>query len=179
MAHCSDNKSDRGKGELWERNFCILAAQNGFVFTPMQIGRTKSAQAFSQEGDKWNHYTLPDITVWSYPGQHHEIKHKAPTGHRCFGLEVYRYDALYKFANITKQHVMYTIHNHEWSGGTDGKENNIGHWLTVDVMDLYGKWQTYQEDGISWVDGQRRTNIPIAYWNISLWQPLQLYWFPF
>lgn len=176
MNHCLDNKSDRKKGEIWERNFCNLAANYGYTFTPMQIGREKSAQAFSFSNKAWNHSTLPDITIWTYPGEHHEIKHKSPTRNHCFGLEVYRYNALYEFAKLTKQNVMYTIHNHEWSGGTNSEVNDIKHWLTVDVMDLYGRYEAVQEDGISWVNGQKKTNVPIIYWHIGLWQPLEVWW---
>ena len=171
---CKNLQADRGLGEYWEREFCKLAAQQGFSITPMQIGRTKSAQAYRQEGSAWHHLTLPDITVWTCPGQHHEIKHKNPTQHGAFGLEKYRLDALLWFANETKQDVLYTIHNHDLSGGRDKKENNIEHWLTAKITDLDGK-HNFACMFTSYVNGEKR-KVPGFYWDMKLWQPLSEYW---
>ena len=174
--HCSDNSSDRTKGAYWEREFCKLAADSGYIFTPLQLGRASSASAYSRISGTWKHLTLPDITVWTYPGQHHEIKHKDPTYNGCFGLEKYRFDALFSFADITKQDVMYTIHNHALNGGTDNKENHLEHWFTANILELNHKQASTQSNGTSWVNGQKKSNIPIYYWNIDLWKPLAEYW---
>lgn len=174
---CLNNTDDRKKGEYWERCFCELAAENGYVFTPMQIGRVKSASAYSiNQNGTWNNWTLPDITVWTYPGQHHEIKHKSPTYTGCFGLEKYRFEALLNFANITKQSVMYTIHNHALNGGTECKDNKIEHWLTTNIMDINKQWSKVQKDGVSWVKGQKTSGVIIYYWKSELWEPLSEYW---
>jgi len=174
--HCSNNANDRNKGAYWERQFCLLASDCGMVFTPMQLGRTKSASAYSRVNGEWNIYTLPDITIWTSPGQHHEIKHKEPTFDNCFGLEVYRFDRLLDFANVTKQSVYYTIHNHKLNGGTDCRENRIEHWFTVDIRDLCNSWETMRVNGVSWVNGERRENIHIYYWKSELWYPLSELW---
>lgn len=174
MDHCSDNKADRKLGEYWEREFCKMAATEGMSFTPMQIGRIKSAQAFIQAGQRWNCYTLPDVTVWTAPGQHHEIKHKSPTSWSTFGLEVYRFNALQWFAKETQQDVLYTIHNHALSGGRDGKGNDITHWLTASIVELGGRWLSRSLVN-SWVAGEKR-RVPIYYWPVGLWQPLVEYW---
>jgi len=175
--HCLDNDSDRKLGERWERQFCLLAAGMGKVFTPMQIGRDKSAQAWTKnKDDSWSHWTLPDITVWTSPGEHHEIKHKAPTNNGRFGLEVYRFNALLIFMNITNQQVLYTIHNHALNGGRDNTDSHIEHWFTASISDLDNKWNYIQQNGVSWINGTKKANIPIYYWNISFWKPLKDYW---
>lgn len=176
MKHCGDNKADRDLGAKWEHNFCILAGQYGRSFTPMQLKRETSAQAFNWSKGKWSHWTLPDITVWTYPGEHHEIKHKEPTRGGRIGLEQYRLDALLWFANETKQHVMYTIHNHALSGGRDSDLNRLQDWLTVDVRDLEGTESHRQENGKSYVNSQARDSIPLLYWSIDLWMPLADWW---
>ena len=114
MKQCSNLVADSTLGQYWERQFCCMAANFGFMFSPLQIGRSTSAMAY--KGKAFNCFTLPDITIWTFPGQHHKIKHKNPT-HTCeFGLEVYRFDALVAFAQETRQDVMYTIDNHDLAG---------------------------------------------------------------
>jgi len=174
MDHCSDNKADRKVGEYWEREFCKMAATAGMSFTPMQIGRTKSAQAFIRAGQRWNCYTLPDVTVWTFPGQHHEIKHKSPTSWHTFGLEIYRFNALQWFAKETRQDVLYTIHNHALSGGRDGKDNDITHWFTANILELDGRWSSRSHVN-SWVNGEKK-RVPIYYWPVGSWHPLAEYW---
>lgn len=173
MEHCKNNVADREIGAFWERQFCLLSADVGKSFTPMQIGRDNSAMAFSKNG-RWNKYTLPDVTVWTAPGEHHEIKHKNPTKNGMFGLEVYRFNALFWFARETQQDVMYTIHNHALAGGREIKENKIEHWITANILALNDNW-VYTTNGNSWVNGQRKET-QIHYWPISLWQPLVAYW---
>lgn len=172
--HCANLTSDRELGQYWERIFCQMAALLGKVFTPMQLGRADSILAFQKNGNGWNRYTLPDVTVWTAPGEHHEIKHKDPTKFGSFGLEVYRFDALRWFAHETGQAVLYTIHNHALAGGRDVEENDLAHWITVDVRELDGQWSgTFP--GFSWVNGQRK-KVDIHYWDQDLWQPLAKYW---
>jgi hypothetical protein len=173
MGHCEDLSSDRGLGEYWERQFCKMAARCGFWFTPMQIGRNKSAQAYSRNG-QWASLTLPDITVWTFPGQHHEIKHKNPTKHGSFGLERYRLNALLEFSEETHQDVMYTIHNHDLSGGRMAKRNDIAHWITVNVKELDGTW-TFEGRFPSWVNGSKKKVLQY-FWPITYWRPLKSYW---
>lgn len=171
--HCQDLTGDRKIGAYWEREFAKMAAAYGKVFSLLQIGRDTSA-VFHGYAGKWNTYTLPDVTIWSAPGEHHEIKHKNPTGGGRFGLEVYRFNALLYFAQVTQSRVMYTIHNHDLSGGRDVKDNSIDHWITADVTGLYGAsvdriWMA------SWVNGQRK-EVPIYFWPTSLWIPLREFW---
>jgi hypothetical protein len=176
MGHCDDNDKDRKIGQLWERKFCEIASEFGYLFTPLQINHGVSIQAFSKNGKKWNRFTLPDVVIWTFPGQHHEIKHKGPTPAGWFGLERYRFDALLAFAEKTRQDVMYTIHNHALTGGRDVLDNDIDHWVTANIHLLNGTWAHLQENGTSWVNGVKKTKVPIYYWDINLWIPLRLYW---
>lgn len=169
--HCADINQDRDKGALWERNFCQILAENGRVFTPLQIGRESSAQCFFKELGVWHHSTLPDITVWTAPGEYHEIKHKNTTKFGTFGLEQYRFEALKWFANETGQKVFYTIHNHGLSGGSNSNINHIDHWITADILDLDEKW-TIRCYGDSWINGVKKKT-PIYYWHKNLWRPLR------
>jgi len=175
-SHCTDNNKDRTVGAYWEKQFCVMAAGYGYVFTPLQLGRSKSAQYYANTSGKWNHYTLPDVTIWTHPGQHHEIKHKDPTRAGMYGLEQYRLEALLRFADTTGQQVLYTIHNHALNGGRENQTNDIAHWFTADVTELNGHWDLYDKNGISWVNGVKRTGIPIYYWNTDKWGSLQHYW---
>lgn len=176
MLHCTDNRADRALGMTWERHFCELAATHGLVFSPLQIGRADSACAFWKEGQKWHSLTLPDVTIWTAPGQHHEIKHKAPTRDGCFGLEVYRFMALLSFARTTGQAVHYTIHNHALAGGRDSNVNNLDDWMTAEVRSLNGHWSRQQANGTSWIGGARHEGVSIYYWPSALWQPLGMLW---
>lgn len=173
--HCNNLQQDRNLGEKWERHFCWWAALFKKSFTPMQIGRTKSAQAINMdENFKWNYSTLPDIAIWTSPGEHHEIKHKSPTRYNSFGLEVYRFEALLWFSGETQQKVMYTIHNHALSGGRNSDLNRLEDWITIDIKNLNEKW-IGPYNGPSYVNGNTRT-VPIYYWSIDLWQPLEQFW---
>jgi hypothetical protein len=139
----------------------------------MQLGRSASAAAWWGGHGKWRSLTLPDITIWTAPGQHHEIKHKSPTASGLFGLEVYRFDALLAFANETQQAVYYTIHNHALAGGRDVKRNILAHWCTANVRDLVGR-QAFTRPGSTYISGVRKDNIDIHYWPVALWQPLKI-----
>ncbi len=171
---CKNLTADRELGKYWERQFCKMAGDFGFMFTPMQIGHEGAIEAFKKDGAKWNPFLLPDVTIWTAPGQHHEIKHKNPTKDGLFGLEDYRFRSLVSFARETGQDVMYTIHNHDLAGGRDSKVNNMAHWLTVNVLSLVGKWKR-TDNGSSWVNGAER-QVVRRYWDPSLWTPLAKYW---
>lgn len=174
MGHCEDLARDRRIGQYWERQFCLMAARRGLMFTPMQIGRKGSIVAFTLDSTGWNQFTLPDVTIWTAPGQHHEIKHKNPTRRGTFGLEQYRFNALMAFAQETEQQVLYTIHNHDLSGGRDVKTNQIAHWITADVAALDENW-SYLWDGPSWVNGEKKI-VSQYFWPIGMWRSLIDYW---
>jgi len=176
--HCTNLSQDRNIGAMWERNFCRLAAQFGRTFTPMQIGREQSAQAYGQVDGKWNQWTLPDVTVWTCPGEHHEIKHKEPTPYDSFGLERYRLDALEWFMKETGQVVFYTIHRHDLNGGRESKSNHIEHWFTANVQTLVeaiASKVAILRRGPSWCGGKKIETL-IVYWPVRLWAPLADNW---
>ena len=123
---------------------------------------------------KYHRFTLPDFTVWTAPGQHHEVKHKSPTKYGQYGLEVYRFNALVWFAKTTGQKVYYTIHNHALNGGKAERANHLDHWFAADVNALVGKVKgTF--NGQSWVGGEIRV-VPIHYWDTKEWTPLRTVW---
>lgn len=181
-AQCVDLQADRAVGEYWERQFCKMAAHHGKMFTPHQIGREKSAQACSIFAGKYKLWTLPDVTVWTRPGEHHELKHKDPakTLGGSFGLERYRLDSLIQFAAETGQRVFYTIHNYALqpnetrAGKKLNRENNHTHWVTSDVTYLNQNVDANQP-GASWVAG-RRQEVQICYWRVERFFPLMAVW---
>ena len=164
--HCVDLESDRKLGALWERKFCELAAHFGRVFTAHQLNRLGAACA---AGLGVNHLLLPDITLWSAPGEHHEIKHKAPTELGCFGLEQYRFAALLQFARLTGQRVFYTIHDHSRAGGRTATVIRLEDWVESEVRSLEGQQELAW--GLSWVNGESK-RVPICYWSAKLFAPL-------
>lgn len=153
-----------------------MAGERGLMFSPLQIGRKGSAVALWYEDETERHLTLPDVTIWTCPGQHHEIKHKNPTAGGYFGLEQYRLEALLRFADSTGQSVLYTIHNHGLSGGTDSPVNNIAHWFTIDVKKLNGTWKYIDRNGTSWINSVKTHPVTICYWHNRLWRPLSELW---
>lgn len=166
--HCNDVGIDRRLGEYWERVFCCMMAERGKMFTPMQIGRSTSVAAFSKTNGKWNRFTMPDVTVWTAPGEHHELKHKTTTKYGSFGLELYRLDALVAFARETAQSVRYTIHDHH--GLRNDKTNRLQDWCSADVLTLANaEHQCHWGD--SYVSGVRK-RVQILYWNIRWFSPL-------
>lgn len=169
--HCANLQSDRKLGETWEKNFGQLAIRHGLTVTAHQIGRSESASAWYSEDGKKRHVILPDVVVWSFPGQHHEIKHKNPTRRGEFGLEAYRFDSLRWFQKTTKQPVFYSIHNHDFSGGRDGTENRLEHWVTASISMLDGVWAREDENGYSYCNGQK-IKTKILYWETNLFVPL-------
>lgn len=182
MAQCTDLVGDRATGNYWERQFCKMAATFSKSFTAQQIGRTNSACAYYRDKSRYLHKTLPDVTIWTRPGEHHEIKHKDPTVSGEFGLEYYRINALYWFARETGQDVFYTIHNYGFVLADTRQErkaeteNDISHWLTASIMDLVYREHRIDKNGVSWVNGQRTEGIEIWYWNSNLFFPLQDLW---
>lgn len=163
-------EGDRSLGAFWEQEFVNMALKAGKLVTSMQLNHTRSIVAY-KNNNPIKILTLPDIVLWTFPGEYHEVKHKSPTRYGSFGLEKYRFDALIDFANETHQKVMYTIHDHSLNGGRDNKLNQIAHWFTANVVDLNNKWVRLS-DGSSWVNGIKRDNIPICYWKKELWHPL-------
>jgi hypothetical protein len=130
----ADNATDRATGAYWEAEFCRMARDHGKVFTPHQFKHDGPAMFYGE-----SNWTLPDITIWSAPGEHHEIKHKRPTAANEFGLERYRLNALIKFANTTGQKVLYTIHDWEAAGASGSQDrvgNNLAHWYAGDIAEL-------------------------------------------
>jgi len=153
-----------------------MAADYGFALTALQIGRTESATWHTKTGKAWSTHVLPDITVWTCPGQHHEIKHKNPNRYGSFGLEVYRFDALMAFAQVTEQDVLYTVHNHDLSGGREARGNALAHWLTIEIRALDRKWAFVSKSGTSYINGRTVPGVPQYYWPAEMWQPLEQYW---
>lgn len=178
---CVDLLSDRQVGDEWERNFCRLAAKYGNVFTAHQVGRTASARAWGWGRREFFGVILPDATIWSGGGEHHEIKHKDATRSGCFGLEKYRFDSLLKFRDIVKQPVYYTIHDYGQQPNDSREDrkfngNNVAaHWLTSEVRDL-SKAIHWQRPGATWIDGKKKCGVPILYWPREVFVSLVAIW---
>lgn len=181
--HCGDIKGDRAVGEHWERQFCVLAARFGKVLTPHQIGKpSAAASAWHCADDGWQNWTLPDVTVWSAPGEHHEIKHKNPNRHGSYGLEEYRLRRLIQFANTTGQQVLYTIHDWQHAGCRSSREpceNRLEDWVFADVADLSrATTAVWRGRGPSYVNNEERI-VPIRYWSAAVhFRPLAALWVP-
>ena len=179
---CVDIHADRAIGDYWERQFCKMAANSGRSFTPHQIGRDSSVIAAYRFDGKYHTATLPDITIWTSPGEHHEIKHKDQTARKEFGLERYRVNALRWFAEETGQSVNYTIHDYDYVQLPTRKErkayrtNEEEHWLTASILDLLSYDFRTDQNGVSWVNGARTEGIEILYWKAELFIPLSLLW---
>ena len=175
-----DNLRDRELGKTWESRFCALAARHGKSFTPQQIGRDASATWYTPTSNGVNPVLLPDITIWTAPGEHHEIKHKNPAS-GCYGLECYRLDALVAFRRETGQPVLYTIHDWELAGAPNSRApmvNNLDHWRTVDVIVLadYVTAEHLEKRSFpTWVNG-RMTFKSGYFWPVELWAPLEWWW---
>jgi len=164
-----NNAADRQTGAYWEREFCKMAGRYGYMFTPHQLAlKTKSAVAYERGPDGWNPLTLPDITIWSTPGEHHEIKHKNRSRDGMYGLERYRLDALVRFANATGQKVYYTIHDWELAGAKNSQErvpNDIRHWFVGDIAVLSRGCTKTAKDWTYYDGGMRR--MEVWYWTAS------------
>lgn len=176
-----DNKKDRENGEYWEREFCLMAGHYGKVFTQHQLNRSSAAAFYGRQGPGWETKLLPDVTIWSAPGEHHEIKHKDPTRDGCYGLEVYRLESLVRFVNTTGQQVLYTIHDWRHAGcqsSDDRPENRIEDWFFADIADL-SRSHTKLRLSPSYVDGDDRPDVPTFYWRVAeYFHPLSTLWAP-
>lgn len=166
-----DNAADRGIGQYWEFQFCMMARTYDKVFTPHQFGRRDQSALYyggAADLDGKTRWTLPDITIWSAPGEHHEIKHKNRDRSGCYGLERYRLDALLRFANATGQRVYYTVHDWEIAGATNSREkapSDIAHWFAADVYDLAQGFTRTSMDWTYYNGGQRQ--MEICYWSFD------------
>lgn len=178
-----DNAADRLIGERWEGRFCGMARTLGKVFTPHQFKRPNQSAMFYGPGvgNGKSGWTLPDVTVWSAPGEHHEIKHKKRVpGRGWYGLEVYRLQALLHFARTTEQSVYYTIHDWEVAGAPNSRAdwpNDIGHWFVADVAAL-ARRHAKEMDSPTYYNGQIR-QLPTRYWPADeFFRPLAEIWVP-
>lgn len=176
--HCTDNDADRAIGAYWERQFGVMAGGFRKVFTPHQLHLPdKSASAFGMTGHLWKRWLLPDVTIWSAPGEHHELKHKAPTPDGCYGLELYRLQALAEFADETRQPVYYTIHDWSVAGGRNEKVNRLEDWFYADINDI-SRRSTKGGRDFSWVKG-RKVEVEMRYWTATRYfRPLAELWVP-
>lgn len=185
--HLSDNAADRELGATWERHFCRMAEWYGKSFLPQQIGRTGAATWRKGNRTQSQPALLPDITIFSWPGEHHEIKHKAPSKYRrregmgSYGYERYRLRPLVDFRLETQQPVFCTVHDWEAAGAHRSNEsmpNVLQDWRVVDVMtlDTYITEQRLSPDWLgTWVNGQAQQREGY-YWPVSLWVSLDLWW---
>ena len=174
-SQCTNIKDDRDIGAMWERRFGLIALRHGHTVTPNQIGRDESAAAHYRTDDGKNRkIILPDFVIWSFGGQHHEIKHKSPakSGPRagCYGLERYRFESLKHFQSICRQRVFYTIHDHEMAGGKYVADCGEKNWLTISISDMEGTHK-HSEIGSSWCNG-KKIETEIMYWHKSLFVQL-------
>jgi hypothetical protein len=174
-----DNTKDRAIGAHWERQFGVMAASFGLLFTPHQLPlASKSAAAYGRKSGEWEACLLPDITIWSAPGEHHEIKHKNPTRHGSYGLERYRLDALLRFAGETQTAVLYTIHDWQRAGAASSDErtpNRVSDWLTANVAELAERVGFVGQHMQSYRNG-RMSDAEICYWPVAAFGPLIAWW---
>jgi hypothetical protein len=171
--HCGDVGGDRKLGEVWESNFCELIP-SGCIFIRHQKDRDGSS-VYGEVGNQgivtWR--PSPDVTVWHGKSvtSHHEIKHKNAHAGLLFGLEKYRMDGLMDFQKKTGQTVYYTIHDHDCSGGRNGTENDIKHWVTQTIESLASEhdrgWpcRTYR-NGVAFEE-------MTLFWHRSRFEPLE------
>ena len=178
MTHLVDNRRDRSLGAVWERRFCTLALEWGRALSPQQLSQKEgAARWYRRENGHISPYLLPDVTIWSAPGEHHEIKHKDATRFGCYGLEAYRLEALAEFASETQQDVLYTIHDWRLAGAKRSDEempNLIDHWRTVLVTDLTAKCSGARVMP-TWLNGSP-TEVLGYYWPTEMWRPLDEWW---
>lgn len=185
VGHGTDLAGHRAVGEHWEERFCELACECRRVwYTRNQKGRNQAASAETIDREKIRRTCLlPDVVIWSIPGEHHEIKHKNPHHQRgyadSYGLEIYRFDALVEFAEECRQPVLYTIHDWEAAGATSAYErtpNRLADWLTIPVLDLTAKRWRREVKISSYRNGKFIADVPAYFWPSSVWMPLERYW---
>lgn len=119
----------------------MLAAAYGKEFTPHQIEHRDGAACswWRDNAGIWRKQLLPDLAIWSAPGEHHEIKHKEVMRNGCYGYEAYRLRELIRFSDITGQRVYLTIHDWRKAGASCAQAdvpNRIEDWLCADVTAL-------------------------------------------
>lgn len=172
VIHCADNTGDRALGEYWERQFGVMVVKlrKDKLFTPHQWNKRGAAVAYGLR----KVMLLPDVTVWSFPGEHHEIKHKNPTPGGYFGLEEYRIEALCEFARNVAGDVLYTIHDWSLLGDRDDKRNRPADWATARVMELINSIDK-QGVGPTYCNGTR-TERNIYYWHKRRFTALMDFW---
>jgi hypothetical protein len=180
--HLCDNGADRLLGQRWERGFCVLAARAGRTMTAHQLGRDGMAASWAaRDGGSWRVALLPDVTLWTAPGEHHEIKHKDATRDGRYGLEAYRLEALVRFRLETSQHVFLTIHDWRLAGAAHPAApmpNAIEHWRIVEVLELVGyveRRRLAPRAMPTYVAGRPAVR-PGYYWPTALWRPLAWWW---
>lgn len=167
-------------GKQWERNFCKLAGRYGKEFTPHQLPlANQAACSYWQDTGGWHVQLLPDVAIWSGPGEHHEIKHKNRMTNGCYGYEEYRLRELVRFADTTGQRVYMTIHDWERAGASSATAempNRIEDWVYADVADLAAS-RSGQFTGPSLVAGIRKLDVRQFRWNAAeYFRPLASLW---
>ena len=171
--HCSNLSADRSLGDFWESNFCDLLA-DGCSFVRHQKDRNSGAVfGVVDPGGVIRWSPSPDVTVWWGKGitSHHEVKHKNATSSGLFGLEEYRVNSLKEFMQRVGQDVHYTIHDHDCSGGRNGKENDIKHWVTLS-LDALCRDVHDTRPSPTWRNGKRVMEMTY-YWHRSCFNTLE------
>ena len=175
-----NNAAERAIGAVWESHFCRMGTVYGKVLTAHQLrSPNASACAFGAPliAGRPRRWLLPDITIWSAPGEDHEVKHKNQSFDGCYGLEVYRLDALVEWAVLTGRKVYYTIHDWEIAGASCSSDeigNSIDHWFTADVLDLRDRSTKNGRDW-TWRNGKRALE-DMRYWTPRHFGPLAELW---
>jgi hypothetical protein len=168
-------------GETWERNFCALAASYGKEFTPHQLARADGAACswWRETDGTWHKQLLPDVVIWSAPGEHHEIKHKDQMRNGCYGYEAYRLRELVRFARTTGQNVFYTIHDWRHAGAATSAEpvpNRIADWFCASVAVL-SRSHTAEYWGPSIVNNTMKDDVLQFRWDaVKYFRPLAEVW---
>ena len=155
----TDNERHRAVGEMWEQQFCQMAASFGFDC------RRKYA------------FTGPDRTVRrGQVVEHHELKHKDPNWEGLYGFEDYRLKDLLAFRQSTGQATYLTVHDYSLAGVkrfSDETPNDLADWLTAEISELGEPADTRP----GWTyRGGRRERANIHYWSCHRWQPLGHLW---
>ncbi|MDR1741930.1 MAG: hypothetical protein LBR38_08860 [Synergistaceae bacterium] len=173
MTSSQKHQAARALGAYWEEAFARLAIEAGFSLTLHQSGRRGAARLLVPAEGGYRGMPLPDVTIWTSPVSHHEIKHKNPTDGGNYGLEVYRFNALTRLYKETGERVMYTIH--DWTRlGRDNRQCEIEDWVTASVRYL-ATCIKKTKDGYSYVDGQWEI-VPIHLWPKDVFRPLTGFW---
>lgn len=158
----------RAIGKHWERQFGIMACSYGKEFTPHQWGVQDGAACsyWRDAAGRWRKQLLPDIAIWSAPGEDHEIKHKSVMNNGCYGYEEYRLRELVRFAGTTGRRVYMTIHDWARAGAARASEitpNRIEDWFCADIEALSrSNSGTFRAQSLV---GGRYKDVPQIRWN--------------